>query len=273
MSKDIGAAFRALHERDDLFVIANPWDIGSARLAAAVGFEALATTSAGMAFAIGKGDGEVSRAEALAHAAAIVAATALPVSADFEKGYGDSPEAVASLIRDAGAIGLAGCSIEDATGRAEAPIYEDGLAVERISAAVEAARGLGRDFVLTARCENFLWNRPDLDATIRRLEAYEAAGADVLFAPGLRTIEEVRAVVGALERPVNVLNGIPGMVLPIDQLRDAGVKRVSLGPALAKVAYEGMVKAAEAVMAGDYAFVETLKPSSALVSRFRKGAA
>ena len=181
-------AFRALHERPGAFVIPNPWDVGTARILAGLGFEALATTSAGMAFALGRRDGAVSRDDALAHARTIVGATALPVSADLENGFGDAPETVAETIRLAAGTGLVGGSIEDATGDPDRPIYDRSLAVERIAAAVEAARALPFPFTLTARAENFLHGRPDLDDTIGRLQAFEAAGADVLYAPGLRDL-------------------------------------------------------------------------------------
>lgn len=177
------ARFRALHERPGAFIIPNPWDVGTARILASLGFEALATTSAGLAHSLGVRDGMVSREEALTHCRVIVEASDLPVSADLEKGFGDTPEDVADTIRDAAATGLAGCSIEDHTNRRDAPIFEFNLAVERIQAASAAKRELPHDFVLTARCENFLWGRPDLDDTIKRLQAFESAGADVLYAP------------------------------------------------------------------------------------------
>jgi len=188
-NSDSGGRLRALHHRAGAFVIPNPWDVGSARILAALGFEALATTSAGMAFALGLVDGSVTPAQTLEHCRGIVAATPLPVSADLEKGFGDAPEQVGACVLAAAATGLAGCSIEDHTGDATHPIYDFDLAVERIAAAVEAGRSLPRDFVLTARCENFLWGRCDLEATIRRLQAFSAAGADVLYAPGLPDLD------------------------------------------------------------------------------------
>jgi 2-methylisocitrate lyase-like PEP mutase family enzyme len=241
---DRGAKFRALHEREGAFIIPNPWDIGSARILAALGFEALATTSAGMAFSLGLPDGAVTKEAALAHCRAIVAATALPVSADLEKGFGDSPEAVAETIAAAAATGLAGCSIEDHTGDPAAPIFAFELAVERIAAAVAACRALPRDFVLTARCENLLWGRDDLEDTIRRLQAYAAAGADVLYAPGLRDLESIRTVCASVDKPVNVIMGLPGASFTLDDLAAAGVKRVSVGSALARVALGAFVAAA-----------------------------
>src|ERR687891_1506720 len=227
-------AFRALHERPGAFVIPNPFDIGTARILAGLGFEALATTSAGMAFALGRRDGAVRRDEALAHARAIVAATPLPVSADLENGFGDGPEVVAETIRLAADTGLAGASIEDATGDPDRPIYDASLALERVVAAVEAARGLTFPFTLTARAENFLHGRPDLDDTIRRLQAFESAGADVLYAPGLRDLDAVRTLCQAVDKPVNVIMGLTGAAFTVDQLAAAGVRRISLGSGLSR---------------------------------------
>lgn len=241
---DPGAVFRALHEREAAFIIPNPWDVGSARILAALGFEALATTSAGMAFSSGECDGTVSKAKVLAHCASIVSATPLPVSADLERGFGDSPDAMAEIVVEAAQTGLAGCSIEDHTGRSDEPIYDFSLAVERIEAAAQSSRSLARDFVLTARCENYLWGRRDLDDTIRRLQAFEAAGADVLYAPGLRDLKTIRAIAGAVSKPVNVVMGLPGATFSLDQLQDAGVKRVSVGSALARAAFGTFVRAA-----------------------------
>lgn len=238
--RERGEAFRNLHQGEGLLILPNPWDAGSAKMLAHLGFQALATTSAGLAFSLGRRDAEgaVSRDEALANARAIVEATPLPVAADLENGYGDSPEACAETIRLAAAIGLVGGSIEDASGRAEEPIYPLDLAVARIRAAVEAARSLDFPFTLTARAENFLNGRADLDDTIRRLVAYAEAGADVLYAPGLTTREQIRAVVGAVApRPVNVLVGSPSLHLSMAELIELGVKRVSVGSNLARVAY------------------------------------
>lgn len=246
--------FRALHRPGMPLVLPNPWDIGTARILAGLGFAALATTSAGMAFSLGRRDGAgaVSRDEAIGHAAAIAAATELPVSADLENGFGPRPEDAAETIRRAGAVGLAGASIEDSSGDPAHPIYDRGLAVERIAAAVEAARGLGRPFVLTARAENFLHGRPDLDDTLARLAAFEAAGADVLYAPGLRQLDDIRRVCGALERPVNVLGGGS---LSVAELGRVGVARVSLGSALALAALGGFLRAArELAERGSFGF-------------------
>jgi 2-methylisocitrate lyase-like PEP mutase family enzyme len=235
--------FRALHARPGAFVIPNPWDLGSARILASLGFEALATTSSGFANALGRVDGQVTREEVLQHCRELTAATELPVSADLERGFGDEPEAVAHTIRLAGASGLAGGSIEDYTGDAARPIYELPLVVERIQAAVEAARTIADGFVLTARAENLLHGVRDLDDTIRRLQAYERAGADVLFAPGLSTIDQVRRVTSAVGRPVNVLASLLRDTT-VAELAAAGAKRISVGGALARVAQSALMRAA-----------------------------
>lgn len=252
-----GAAFRRLHEEPGAFVIPNPWDIGTARILAAMGFRALATTSAGMAFSLGVAEGQVSREDTLSHCQAIVAATPLPVSADLEKGFGDSPQSAVETIQAAASIGLAGCSLEDHTGRRDDPIYDFALAVERIEAAAQACRALSDDFVLTARCENFLWGRPDLDDTIRRLQAFEKAGADVLYAPGLHDLGMIRTVCGAVTKPVNVVMGMPGATFGVAELADAGVKRISVGSALARLAFGSFVRAAREIRsAGTFRFSE-----------------
>jgi len=239
--------FKQLHERPGLFVIPNPWDAGSARILTALGFEALATTSAGFAFSIGRKDGaqNVSRDEMLANAKSIVEATDLPVSADMENGYGDSPDSCAEMIREAVNAGLVGGSIEDATGRADDPIYDFDFAVERITAASEAARKLS--FVLTARAENFLHGRPDIEDTIRRLQAYAAAGADVVYAPGLPDLEAIRRVCESVDKPVNVVMGLRGPKYTVDELRKAGVKRISVGGSFARAALGGFMRAAREV--------------------------
>ena len=248
------STFRALHHREGAFVIPNPWDVGSAKILASLGFEALATTSAGFAFSQGLRDGAVAPEAMLEHCRTIVHATPLPVSADLEKGFGDTPKAVAETIVRAAATGLAGCSIEDFSGDPGRPIYPFDLAVERIAAAVEAARALDHDFVLTARAENFLRGNPDLDDTIRRLQAFEAAGADVLYAPGLRDLAQIRAVCEAVAKPVNVIMGAPGLTLDVAQLAAAGVKRISVGSALARLAYGGLIAAGKEMRAGTFAF-------------------
>lgn len=249
------ARFRALHEGSGAFILPNPWDAGTARILAALGFPALATTSAGMDFARGVPEGTTSRADLMAHCASIVAATPLPVSADLEMGLGDSPESAAETIRAAAAIGLAGGSLEDHTGRRDAPLYDFTLAVERIQAAVEARNALPEDFVLTARCENYLWGRPDLDDTIRRLQAFEAAGADVLYAPGLPDLATVRRVCEAVSRPVNVVIGIGATRFTRAELAEAGVRRISVGSSLARLAYGSFARAAREMQAsGTFGF-------------------
>lgn len=255
--EDRRTLFRRLHDAPGAFIIPNPWDVGTARILAAMGFPALATTSAGMAFSLGKVDGAASRDEVLAHCRTIVEATPLPVSADLEKGFGDSPESAAETVVAAAGIGLAGCSLEDHTGDRERPIYDFGLAVERVAAAAQARRSLGHDFVLTARCENFLWGRKDIDDTIRRLQAFEAAGADALYAPGLDDLDTIRAVCAAATRPVNVVMGLPGAAFGVAELAEAGVRRISVGSALARLAYGAFVDAAREMQAhGTFGFAQ-----------------
>jgi 2-methylisocitrate lyase-like PEP mutase family enzyme len=237
-------AFRALHERDHAFIIPNPWDVGTARLLAGLGFEALATTSAGYAFSLGQRDSKVGRESMMEHVRAMAAASDLPVSADLENGYGDAPETVAETIRMAAEAGLAGASIEDATQNPDHPIYDLGAAVERIAAAARAARSLPYPFTLTARAENYLWERPDLKDTIRRLQAYQKAGADVLYAPGLVSRDDIAAVVTSVERPVNVVMGLQGAQLSLAELSEIGVRRVSVGSALCRAALGAFLRAA-----------------------------
>ena len=242
------ARFRALHHAPGSFVIPNPWDVGSARILAGLGFQALATSSAASACALyGRKDGALTRDEALAHARSIVDGTDLPVSADFENGFGDAPEAVAETVRLAAAAGLAGCSIEDSTRQADRPLYEDTLAVERIAAAVEAARALPVPFVLTARAHNLLYPGGNLERTIERLRAFEKAGADVLFAPGLPDLAAVRAVCAAVAKPVNFMVGIRGKSFPVAELTAAGVKRISLATSLYRAAMTGFLEAVRQV--------------------------
>jgi 2-methylisocitrate lyase-like PEP mutase family enzyme len=240
-------AFRALHTRPGAFVIPNPWNGGSARILTALGFEALATTSAGYAFSVGRRDStaDVTRDEILENAKEIVEATDLPVSADLEDGFGRSPEMCAATIRLASEIGLAGGSIEDATGDPNAPIYEFQLAVERVAAAVAAART--HKVVLTARAENYLHGRPDLRDTIRRLQAFDEAGADVLYAPGLPNLDAIREVCASVAKPVNVLMGLKGATFSVDELAAAGVKRISVGGSFARAALGAFVRAAREV--------------------------
>jgi len=244
---DKAARFRALHQAPGVFVIPNPWDAGSARILAGLGFEALATSSGAAAGVLGRRDGNVTREEALAHARAIVAAIDLPVSADLEKGFGDAPEAAAETIRHAAAVGLVGGSIEDATGDKNRPLYDIGHAIERVAAAAQAARALAFPFTLTARAENFLRGKPDLDDTIARLLAFEKAGADVLFAPGLPDLAAVRAVCAAVSRPVNFMVGIRGKSFTVAELATAGVKRISLATSLYRAAMSGLLDAAREV--------------------------
>jgi 2-methylisocitrate lyase-like PEP mutase family enzyme len=265
-----GRIFRALHERDRAFIIPNPWDAGSARLLANAGFEALATTSAGYAFSRGRQDNMIERDEMIAHAAAIVSATDLPVSADLENGFGDAPEEVAETIRLAAAAGLAGCSIEDATQHPENPIYEHGHAVERIRAAVEVVRGLPFTFTLTARAENYLNDRPDLRDTIKRLQAYQEAGANVLYAPGLTSREDITAVVKSVDRPVNVLAPQQGLELNLAGLSAIGVKRVSVGSLLSRVAYGAVLRAASEMRErGTFTFADEAVSFSDITAMFK----
>ena len=256
-------AFRDLHQRPGAFVIPNPWDAGSARILTALGFAALATTSAGLAFSLGRRDAEgaISREETLANARAIVLATHLPVSADLEDGFGRRPEDAAETIRQAAAVGLVGGSIEDTTADPTRPIHEFSLAVERVAAAVEAAQGLPFPFTLTARAENFQFSRPDLDDTIARLQAFEAAGADVLYAPGLPDMAAIREVCAAVSRPVNFVVGLAGQNFTVAELAQAGVKRISLGAALARAALTGFVRAAREIRDhGSFGFAEEILP-------------
>ncbi|QPN44419.1 isocitrate lyase/phosphoenolpyruvate mutase family protein [Priestia aryabhattai] len=267
-------AFKALHEREGAFVIPNPWDAGSAKLLASLGFEALATTSAGLAFSLGRADAEaaLSLDETLDNAGMIVDATALPVAADLENGFGDLPEDCAHAILRAAEAGLVGGSIEDASGRSDAPIYDLGLAVERVRAAVQAARSLPFPFMLCARAENLLHGQMDLDDTILRLQAYAEAGADVLYAPGLRTVEEIRAVVQAVEpKPVNVLMGLAGVPLSVNQLQDLGVRRISVGSSLARAALGAFQRAALEVRdQGTFSYGEQALPFAQLNDLFRR---
>ena len=244
---DKAARFRALHQGPGAFVIPNPWDAGSARILAALGFPALATSSGASAGVLGKRDGKVTRDEALAHARAIVAATDLPVSADLEKGFGDAPEAAAETIRLAGGVGLVGGSIEDATGDRDRPLYDLGHAIERVAAAVQAARAHPFPFTLTARAEGFLRGNPNLDDVVRRLQAFEKAGADVLMAPGLPDLASVRAVCAALAKPFNFMAGIKGKSFTVAELEAAGVRRISLATSLYRMAMTGFVNAAREV--------------------------
>ncbi len=244
---DKATRFRALHHGPGAFLIPNPWDAGSARILAGLGFEALATSSGASAGILGRRDGKVTREEALAHARAIVGATDLPVSADLEKGFGDAPAVAAETIRLAAEVGLVGGSIEDATGDKDKPLYDLRLAAERVAAAVQAARALPFPFTLTARAENYLRGNPNLDDTIKRLQAFEKAGADVLFAPGLPDLEAVRTVCAAVSKPFNFMVGIKGKSFTVAELTAAGVKRISLATSLYREAMSGLVNAAREV--------------------------
>ena len=251
------ARFRALHDAPGAFVIPNPWDAGSARILAGLGFQALATSSAASATAMGRRDGRLTRDEALAHARVIVEATDLAVSADLEKGFGDRPEVVAETIRLAAGAGLVGCTIEDSTGNPESPLFDTGLAVERIAAGAEAARSLPFPFMLTARAHNLLYAGASLDETIKRLKAFEKAGADVLFAPGLPDLAAVKAVCAAVSKPVNFMAGIKGKSFSVAELTAAGVKRISLATSLYRAAMTGFLDAArEVVDTGQFGFLD-----------------
>ena len=256
--------FVALHQRPGAFVIPNPWDIGSARLLAGLGFEALATTSSGFAHTLGRLDGEVSRAEKIAHCQVLSTATDLPISADLEQGFGDAPEAAAEAITLAAGAGMVGASIEDYSGDPARPIYDFDLAVERVAAAVEAAKTLDFPFTLTARAEALLRGGTDVDAVTRRLQAFEAAGADVLYAPALKTLDQVRTVTGALDKPVNVLSPFLKGV-SVDQLAEAGAKRISIGGALARAAIGTVIRAGEEMQNdGTFSWVSGMASGSAV---------
>ena len=254
---DKAVRFRALHAAPGAFVIPNPWDAGSARILAALGFQALATSSGASAGTLGRRDGKVTREEALAHSRAIVDATDLPVAADLEKGFGDAPSAAAETIRLAASVGLVGGSIEDATGDKQTPLFDIATATARVAAAVAAARALSFPFTLTARTENFLRGNPDLEDTIKRLQAFEKAGADVLMAPGLPDLAAVRAVCAAVSKPVNFMVGIKGKSFTVAELTAAGVKRISLATSLYRTAMSGLIDAAREVKAaGTFGYVD-----------------
>jgi 2-methylisocitrate lyase-like PEP mutase family enzyme len=269
--REKAVAFQALHAREGAFVIANAWDAGSAKLLTAAGFEAIATTSLGFAATLGRvdGTGAVSPDEVLANCAQIAEATPLPVSADLENCYAREPRAAAALIPLAARTGLVGGSIEDASGDEANPIYDFTLAVERVHAAVEAARSLGFPFVLTARAENFWHGRRDLDDTIRRLQAFGHAGADVLFAPGLRTLDEIRAVASAVGKPLNVVMSSADPSITVAQLADAGVKRISVGGALTRLALGAVMKAAQEMKErGSFTWLTSTLPGTELKQLF-----
>jgi 2-methylisocitrate lyase-like PEP mutase family enzyme len=267
------AAFRALHERPGAFIIPNPWDAGTAKLLASLGFEALATTSLGLANSLGRVDGTntVSRNEVLENCRVIAEATALPVNADLENCYADEPRAAAEMIRLAASTGVVGGSIEDATGDPDRPIYDFALAVERVQAAVEVARSLPVPFLLTARAENLLHGRLDLDDTIRRLQAFETAGADVLYAPGVRDLATIRTVVSAVTRPVNVVMSAADPAITAAQLAEAGVKRISVGGALSRLALAAFLRGAREMKDnGGFTWVRDTVPSRDLKAIFSR---
>lgn len=253
--------FRSLHEREGAFIIPNPWDVGTARLLAGLGFEALATTSAGCAFAAGRPDCAMGRERILEHVTEIVGATDLPVSADLENGFGDDPAEVAKTIELSAERGLVGGSIEDDCYREDEPLYERQLAVERVAAAAEVARGLPFPFTLTARCESFLVGQCDLADTVERLQMYQEAGADVLYAPGLQSREQIETVVRSVDRPVNVVMGLAGVSLTLAELSELGVRRVSVGSALSRAALGAFLRAAREMREhGTFAFAESAVP-------------
>ena len=266
-------AFQALHERSKIFVMPNPWDAGTAKLFASLGFEALATTSLGFASTLGRVDGtlSVTREELIANCRAIAEATDLPINADLENGYADDPDEAATIIPMAAEAGVVGGSIEDATGNPAQPIYDFNLAVKRVAAAARVARALPFPFTLTARAENYLHCRPDLDDTIRRLQAFAAAGADVLYAPGLRDLATIRKVVGAVGKPVNVVMSSADPCITVQQLADAGVKRISVGGALSRLAFAAVRDAAVAMRdTGSFAWVGDTIPGKDLKAIFER---
>jgi 2-methylisocitrate lyase-like PEP mutase family enzyme len=257
MQAEKGRTFRALHQRDHAFIIPNPWDAGTARLLAHLGFEALATTSAGYAFSAGQRDNTIDRDQMNEHVAAIASATDLPVSADLENGFGDSPETAAQTIRLAADAGAVGGSIEDMSRDPDHPIYERQHAAERIRAAAEAARKFLFPFTLTARAENYLVGRPDLKDTIERLQSYQEAGADVLYAPGLTSKKDIASVVSSVDRPVNVVMGLQGAQLSLAELSAIGVRRISVGSALSRAALGAFLRAAHEMRDhGTFTFAE-----------------
>ncbi|MBV8550393.1 MAG: isocitrate lyase/phosphoenolpyruvate mutase family protein [Acidobacteriaceae bacterium] len=268
--KEKATRFRTLHDRPGIFVIPNPWDVASARILAGLGFEALATSSAASACALGRRDGELTRNEALSHARMIVNATDLPVSADLESGFGNEPDIVAETIRLAADAGLVGCTIEDTTGNHDRPLYDFNLAVERITAAALAARSLSFPFVLTARAHNLMYANPSLDETIKRLQAFERAGADVLFAPGLPDLDAVRATCTALSKPVNFMVGIKGKSFSVAELASAGVKRISLATSLYRAAMTGFLEAVSEVRnSGQFLFLDRCASTQELLNMMR----
>ena len=271
--KDKAFAFKALHDNDGLFVLPNPWDVGSARMLAGLGFKALASTSAGFAASTGVADYNLTRDLELAHIRALAPATPLPLTADLENGFGHSPETCAETIRLGAEAGLVGGSIEDFTGDSANPQYEIAEAADRVRAAVEAANALPFPFLITARAENFFTGVPDLSDVIARLQAYQEAGAHVLYAPGLKTIDDIKAVLGAVDRPINVLMGPRAGFVPMAELEALGVKRVSMGASLAYAAYGALVRAGEELLGpGTLGFLKGAAPGKDLAALMAKGA-
>jgi 2-methylisocitrate lyase-like PEP mutase family enzyme len=246
--RETASEFLALHQAPDTFVIPNPWDVGSARMLAKLGFKALATTSAGFDFSSGRREGTSSLDDVLDHCRQMVEATNLPVNADLESCFADTADGISETIRRAAETGLAGCSIEDVDVNGSTPIYDLPVALERVSAAVVAVKSLDRPFVLTARAENYLHGRPDLDDTIKRLQAFQEAGADVLYAPGLKTADDIKSVVTSIDRPLNVIAGIPGMTLSVSDFAELGVKRVSIGSNLFRSAFGAALRGAQEII-------------------------
>ncbi|MBU1288476.1 MAG: isocitrate lyase/phosphoenolpyruvate mutase family protein [Alphaproteobacteria bacterium] len=271
--KDKAFAFKALHDNPGMFVLPNPWDVGSARMLAGLGFKALASTSAGFAASTGVADYQITRDLKLAHIRALAPATPLPLTADLENGFGHSPETCAETIRLGAEAGLVGGSIEDFTGDDAAPQYEIAEAAERVRAAVEAANALPFPFLVTARAENFFTGVPDLADVIARLQAYQEAGAHVLYAPGLKTMDEIKTVLAAVDRPINVLMGPRAGFVPMAELEALGVKRVSMGASLAYAAYGALVRAGEELLGpGTLGFLEGAAPGNDLAELMAKGA-
>jgi 2-methylisocitrate lyase-like PEP mutase family enzyme len=257
------ARFHAMHQGPGAFVIPNPWDVATARILAGLGFQALATSSAAAAVAAGQRDGELTRDESLAHAKVIVDTTDLPVSADLVNGFGDDPEAVAETVLQAAGVGLVGCTIEDSTGNPASPLYDFDLAVQRIAAGAQAARSLPFPFALAARAHSLLYPGGSVEEAIRRLRAFEEAGADVLFAPGLPDLDSVRAVCSAVSKPVNFMAGIRGKSFSVAELEAAGVRRISLASSLYRAAMTGFLEAAKEVQeSGQFGFLERCAPTS-----------
>jgi 2-methylisocitrate lyase-like PEP mutase family enzyme len=264
---DKATRFRALHDGPGVFIIPNPWDVGSSRMLAGLGFQALATSSAASACAIGLRDGGLTRDQALQHARTIVEATDLPVSADLENGFGDAPEVVAETVRFAAAVGLVGCTIEDTTGNPSHPLYDEQLAIERIAAAADAAHRLAFPFMLTARAHNLMFANASVDATIDRLQAFEKAGADVLFAPGLTDLHAVKTVCASVTKPFNFMAGIKGKSFSVAELADAGVRRISLATSLYRAAMTGLVDAAREVKdSGTFTFIDRIVATGDLLA-------